>query len=1196
MLYIYFNLFIQAFQRTVSLEKSFQSLETAVSDTTRTLTRSIKVEWQKVEKYKELSTAKEDERVSLQERVRTLNENKNMLEKQLLGVEKGIQSLKNSNDELKRSLNNTRRQEDKVSREYNTEKQMMDEKLTYYRGKWQERYESRYANKPLVQEYEQAKRALSDMKDQLQYLKSDLHECNAEIFKAKCERGKRNAEENGFYPIEFFIIRLASVGAEVVKSEEEENKILKAIDSLQHNIDMKLMENKAKKSTINLNKLQRSKSQVMKEINIASTNNDLEQPLDIPVKRKGITGKLYSIPQKIIRGNEDSLLNKYGNLSKPPQNLQGQTLEKWPVSERDKQVIQEVKVRNRMEKLKLYTPIFSTSLEHVSETTSAIGSDSTVIKNNWAHTSNTFQASNIKDRTFNQNISNRMTLEENINPESQLRKSVEANPLLNTSETLRVKEFQSNPKKKSSSCSETIQKDPVMQSKNRITFAPNTLIENFEKTDKYISNMTPFTKNRDSLKNPDLQKVSVKNYQEKKLRGSDDPSKISQEPFVNNNEENEQVSNVSPSKTHREIGNYNDKENRFTNKIQSSEAIQKSKIIMNDENWLTDKTISSKKFQDFQTNHETATHLMKGKKSPKSNNEPLVSNDLEMRFGNQVNVSNDYQIKNKSTKITRNAEEHRVIIPKYAKQVDRKIIYEQFQNTEVGKDHQLPSNSDKNYNHMNKSQEAPIELGRKCDIPFVTQQSSEKGINNMNKEMQEVDINNDHKIDPSISVETKDAHSARTYVEQELMDVDSVEDTRSTLEVNNYKEAQRQELYANRYDIQQEENKNRENFPCDNILIDKAEMDQSLAISNSAVVIIDKIANQSQEKRSKIATEVEERDSNATTENVCDVDETRTLHNLADDSVRTQLNQSSMHCSSVKSIEKSIDDTDITEVNMQIENEIPNYTYSLQSENSEISFSKQSSATEVPNQSKLCESASSSSTVATQKETNELQNYPSSNKSTSSSELRYTTPKSYDFANKLQPSFQSPPMEVAKTPTPKEVRMETQSPFDFEKHMEILGELRKTPTFVYETRQMFKTGENNTAEMQEKIPLEAIKTKSDMFGTMTFFDKAPAENGTSPKLTENAKSKTEESGFLSFALEDYLADSPESPVQVGKEKSMFSFGCDSPNNGVKSPEFFPLFAADTQETAKDTKSGFVFNFGGAEKAPSPDQGSFKFLF
>ncbi|GFY78663.1 uncharacterized protein TNIN_445351 [Trichonephila inaurata madagascariensis] len=1185
-----------ASQRTISLEKSFQSLETAVSDTTRTLTRSIKVEWQKVEKYKELSTAKEDERVSLQERVRNLNENRNMLEKQLLGVEKRIQSLKNSNEELKRSLNNTRRQEDKVSREYNTEKQMMDEKITYYRRKWQERYESRYANKPLVQEFEQAKRALSDMKDQLQYLKSDLHECNAEIFKAKCERGKRNAEENGFYPIEFFIVRLASVGDEVVKSEEEENKILKAIDSLQRNIDMKLMENKAKESALNLNKLQKSKSQIIREINIASSNNGLEQPLDIPIKRKGITGKLYSIPHKIIRGSEDSFLNKYGNLSKPPQNLETQTSDKRSVPEWDKQVMQEVKIRNRMEKLKLYTPIFSTFPEPVPETTTANGSDSTEMKNNWANTSNTIQASYIKDRASNQNISNRITLEENTNPEPALRKSVKANALLNTPETPRVKELQSNSKKRLSSFSETMQKDPVMQSKNRLTFASNTLIENFEKKDQYISNIAPLTKNIDSLKNPVYKKVSDKNYQEKNLRGNDDSSEISQELFVNNNEENEQVSNVSPSKTHQAIGNYNDKEYRFTSKTQSSEAIQKSKIIMNKENWLTDKTIYSKNFQDFQTNHETATHRMKEKKSSKPNNESLVSNDLEMRFVNQVNVSNDYQIQNKSTKITRNAEEHRIATPKYAKQMDMTIIYEQFPNTEIEKNHQLPLNSDKNYNQLKKSQEAPIELGRKCDIPFVTQQSPEKGIDITDQEMQEVCINNELEIDSSLSVEMKHAHSASTYVEQEQMDVDSVQDTRSTFKVNNYKEAQGQELRVNRYDIHpEEENKNGENFPCGNILREKVENDQSLVVSHSTVVTIDKTADQHQEKHSKIAAEAEGRDLNATIENVCDVDEIRILHSLADDSVRTQLNRNPMVSSSVKSIESSIDDKDITEVNTQIENEIPNYTCSLQSEKSEISPPKQSSATGVPIQSKLCEPTSSSSTVGTQKATNELQNYPSSNKSTSSSDVPYTTPKSSDFASKLQPSFQSPPMEVAKTPTPQKVRMESQSPFDFQKHMEILGELKKTPDFIYETRQMFKAG-NNTAQMQEKIPLEEIKTKSDMFGTMTFFDKAPAENGTSPKLNENEKSKTEESGFLSFALEDYLADSPDSPEQVGKEKSMFSFGCDSPRSDGKSPEFFPLFAADTQESAKEAKSGFVFNFGGAEKASSPDQGSFKFLF
>ncbi|GIY95986.1 uncharacterized protein CEXT_404391 [Caerostris extrusa] len=70
----------------------------------------------------------------------------------------------------------------------------------------------------LVHEYDKAKRTLADMVQKLKFLKSGLHECKAEIFKAKCERGKRNAEESGFYPLESFIIRLAALGAEPLQA------------------------------------------------------------------------------------------------------------------------------------------------------------------------------------------------------------------------------------------------------------------------------------------------------------------------------------------------------------------------------------------------------------------------------------------------------------------------------------------------------------------------------------------------------------------------------------------------------------------------------------------------------------------------------------------------------------------------------------------------------------------------------------------------------------------------------------------------------------------------------------------------------------------------------------------------------------------------------------------------------------------
>ncbi|GFU30517.1 uncharacterized protein NPIL_61751 [Nephila pilipes] len=1186
-----------AFQRTASLEKSFLSLETAVSDTTRTLIRNINVEWQKLEKYEELSTAKEDERISLQEQIRNLNENKNIIEKQLIGVEKRIQSLKKSNDELKRSVNNTRRQEDKVSKEYNSEKQMLDEKLTYYRGKWQERYESRYANKPLVQEYEQAKRALSDTNEQLKCIKSELHGCKAEIFKAKCERGKRNAEESGFYPLEFFIIRLASIGIEVVKLEEDENKLLKDINSLQQNIDTKLMERKTKKSISSLNKLERSKNQVMKEFYLVSGNDDLEQPLDSPIKRKGITGNLQSTPQKIIRTNEDSLLNKYIQLSKTPQDLKDQTLDKHPISESEKQVMQEIKVRNRMEKLKLYTPKFSTPSELVPKTTVRIDSDSRLLRQN--NKSFAFQASYSENHNSNRELPNRITSEGNTNIESTSGKSIKTNISLNTLGNSRVNElksetFQYNPKKKINSYSETFQKNPIMQSKNRVTVSSNILRENCEMKQQQISENTS-TRKKDLLKNLDFRNVVPdKNNQQKKHMGEDNPSKISQEFFVRSNEENEHGSNLSQSATHEKINIYNDKEYRFIKKIQPTKTIKKSNATINEENWLTDETVPAKTLQDIHMNRDIAIPQMKERNSLRSNNESLIRNDLEMRLEDVVNLSDDQEIKNKLTELSENAKKPRITTHTHAKYEGRRITQDKLQNTVAEKGPRLLTNSGKTFNEMHKSQDTPRELERRCNISLVTQPLN-KTSDIMDQEMEEVDINDQHGIDPDISAETKGTQSVSTYEEQEQMDIESVQETRSTLEVNLQNEANRQEMHINRYDIHQEsENTNRESISHTNILIDKAEVKQSLTVSSSRVIATDKTGDQPQGKYSKIAYDQKGRDSNAILPNSCDANKKQALRSQGDDNVTMELDQNSEDNSLAKSFERSVDSKIITEESSRVETEISNNKYSLLPEEPEISPRTNFSEPEVLFHSKLGEPISSYSSIATQREAYELKNHQSSNISTSSSDLQYFTPKSTDLTKKLQPNFHSPLIEETKTPSPQVVRTDTPSPFDFEKHMKILGELKKTPNFAYENRQMFKTG--NNPEETQNIPLESSKTKNDMFETMTFFDSATAENGVSPKLLENEKAKTEESGFLSFALEDYLADSPDSSEQGGKEKSMFSFQCDSPKSGVKSPGFFPLFAADTQESAKDTKSGFVFNFGGAEKAPSPDQGSFKFLF
>ncbi|KFM82970.1 hypothetical protein X975_03045, partial [Stegodyphus mimosarum] len=131
------------------------------------------------------------------------------IEKHLESTKNRIKFLEKSNIELRRNLDSLRREERKLANENEQQRNSISKKLSFYKQMWQKRYEDLYSENPTFRENIKAQLELEEMKENLKSVKSELRQCQADIFKAKCERSRRNAEENGFYPVEYFIIRIA---------------------------------------------------------------------------------------------------------------------------------------------------------------------------------------------------------------------------------------------------------------------------------------------------------------------------------------------------------------------------------------------------------------------------------------------------------------------------------------------------------------------------------------------------------------------------------------------------------------------------------------------------------------------------------------------------------------------------------------------------------------------------------------------------------------------------------------------------------------------------------------------------------------------------------------------------------------------------------------------------------------------------
>ncbi|XP_071037914.1 putative uncharacterized protein DDB_G0282129 [Parasteatoda tepidariorum] len=165
------------------------------------------------------------------------------------------------------------------------------------------------------------------------------------------------------------------------------------------------------------------------------------------------------------------------------------------------------------------------------------------------------------------------------------------------------------------------------------------------------------------------------------------------------------------------------------------------------------------------------------------------------------------------------------------------------------------------------------------------------------------------------------------------------------------------------------------------------------------------------------------------------------------------------------------------------------------------------------------------------------------------------------------------------------------SPFDLEKHRQVINEINKSPDFTYPSRFMYTT-KTSVQGNQKDASLRDISVDT-LFEPVPFINMVNLSNNLQPEKNQ------EKNTFLSFDDYDYLADSPPLTLETGKEKSMFSFGQDSPKSPAQPKDFFPLFAADASKNDNESnkKSDFVFNFGGSSGIKSPENdSSFKFSF
>lgn len=211
-------------------------MESAYSDSTRKIVRQIRVEWQKIIKYKNNIEAKEDELWVVKEKCMHLNEIKCYNEKYVETTKCRIKDLKQSNIQLKNKLSHLSKEDERITKKFKEQEVYMSKQLSCHEEKWRKRYETYYSKIPAFQEKERALTELKETKQKLYDLEIDIQKCKKDLFQAKCERNKRTIEESKFHPFQNFVVIIAKIYLEIKNEYNECKKISSKIIIMEKNI------------------------------------------------------------------------------------------------------------------------------------------------------------------------------------------------------------------------------------------------------------------------------------------------------------------------------------------------------------------------------------------------------------------------------------------------------------------------------------------------------------------------------------------------------------------------------------------------------------------------------------------------------------------------------------------------------------------------------------------------------------------------------------------------------------------------------------------------------------------------------------------------------------------------------------------------------------------------------------------------
>ncbi|XP_035224498.1 girdin-like [Stegodyphus dumicola] len=1101
-------------ENIASIEESYRCLETDISLLTRKLIRQINVEYQKIEEYDRTLKAKEKEILASKDRISRLNEKHMHIEKHLESTKNRIKFLDKSNLELKRNLDSLRREERKLANENEQQRQSISSKLSFYKQMWQKRYEDLYSENPAFRENIKAQLELEEMKENLKNVKSELRQCQADIFKAKCERSRRNAEENGFYPVEYFIIRIAGLYVAIKKTENCRMQLSQEILDLEKHItSLKYQESQKKLAQLEINMtcnaLQENRPEA---VSFQQPEKELLQTQHVSSNITETSGKIST-----FRKSSAALCKPYQSNSK---------IYDTETTRVGKKLVQEEATMSKwMERFKMYAPTVDTErkIEEVRIPTNSL------LLNLNRSSCTTYHAESQKDAEYQQNTE-KAFLRQNTNTEESEKSLSRFSEDFNHSteenfgyqrqlyeETLKPIEQNTVYKIKSKNKQEIAQNSQNIEGRKTFEFSEqSSSIKNEYRNKDYIYKMQNATNISSQIEHEDTNKIQT----------------VRNTLFQTNHQQFNETSDLNRSS------------------LMDSECLNPSLREENSREQSKDEVFKTRSSQTMNSNASDFPHI---------NENTLYSMEFSLKT------------------------------PPNSK--DKNII------TQLSKDLNNKSNI-----HIEKQTNDPIHMYKE---PMQTDDD------HMQEESRNLQINNACMQTGTESMHINDAHIEINNTIMQVVDEHKQDDI-ETMQTENVLHT----IVGNPNII----NANMQ-VECEDLTVlphDKEDNSQTKKV----------YTQQFQDNLSKVSlNEVPQSESSTESDkilkNYISIDHeqffNKDISKNPNEDHQMQLDDMENKTNVVSSGKRDLSQTESSEMNkkdLDITEESP------------ASFYTTRSATE--NDLKKTSSVFKGSPVIQEQSINK--NVSNASNRDNEMELDTLTDMNKAALNKIEYS-QTDPLKInekitrsPETPisggmvfssgstyySAKSSRScksdrhgkseisegngnDPYSPFDLQKHMEMLKELKQSPRFVYPSRLMFPTESTVLKQANLEGTSSSQYVKDDAFNMMSYFDATVSTSDQNDRST-NQKTNDEKKDFLSLDYENYLNDSPSPPVKAGTEQSMFSFEKDLPNI-AKSPDFFSLFTGENEKDDDTSKQDFVLNFGGASTSQEPDPTStFKFTF